>query len=231
MSIKKIAAVTGSARGIGNATAKALAEEGYLVILSDIREPEQAVDLINEFTACGYEVDYMKCNIADPQSRTAFFHEIHRKYGRLDVLVNNAGVAPKERLDVLETTTESFDFVLGTNLKGTFFMCQEAAKLLLQLKQSSPEDYKPRIVNISSCSAYGASLVQQDNGEICFPILPELHFASNIPQTENRCLITGRKDAGFSSFYHPVRPIPQRDCWFETVWADYEERTKGISQE
>ena len=67
MSIKKIAAVTGSARGIGNATAKALAEEGYLVILSDIREPEQAVDLINEFTACGYEVDYMKCNIADPK--------------------------------------------------------------------------------------------------------------------------------------------------------------------
>ena len=164
MSIKKIAAVTGSARGIGNATAKALAEEGYLVILSDIREPEQAVDLINEFTACGYEVDYMKCNIADPQSRTAFFHEIHRKYGRLDVLVNNAGVAPKERLDVLETTTESFDFVLGTNLKGTFFMCQEAAKLLLQLKQSSPEDYKPRIVNISSCSAYTSSV---NRGEYC----------------------------------------------------------------
>ena len=164
MSIKKIAAVTGSARGIGNATAKALAEEGYLVILSDIREPEQAVDLINEFTACGYEADYMKCNIADSQSRTAFFHEIHRKYGRLDVLVNNAGVAPKERLDVLETTAESFDFVLGTNLKGTFFMCQEAAKLLLQLKQSSPEDYKPRIVNISSCSAYTSSV---NRGEYC----------------------------------------------------------------
>ena len=86
-------------------------------------------------------------------------------------------------------------------------------------------------LSATRCGSYGASLVQQDNGEICFPILPELHFASNIPQTENRCLITGRKDAGFTSYYHPERPIPQRDCWFETVWADYEERTKGISQE
>lgn len=77
----------------------------------------------------------------------------------------------------------------------------------------------------------GAALVQQTDGKICFPILPELHFAPNIPQTENLCLITGRKDTGFLSFYHPVRPIPQRDCWFETVWADYEKRTKRALQE
>lgn len=164
MSIKKIAAVTGSARGIGNATAKALAEEGYLVILSDIREPDQATELIEEFTASGYETDYMKCNIGDPQDRADFFQKIQQKYGRLDVLVNNAGVAPKVRLDVLETTAESFDFVLGTNLKGTFFMCQEAAKLLIQLKQNSLADYKPRIVNISSCSAYTSST---SRGEYC----------------------------------------------------------------
>ncbi len=164
MSIKKIAAVTGSARGIGNATAKALAEEGYLVILSDIREPEQVTELIREFTTSGYEADYIKCDIADPQSRAAFFQKIQQKYGRLDVLVNNAGVAPKVRLDVLETTSESFDFVVGTNLKGTFFMCQEVAKLLLQLKQALPEDYKPRIINISSCSAYTSSV---NRGEYC----------------------------------------------------------------
>lgn len=164
MSIKKIAAVTGSARGIGNATAKALAEEGYLVILSDIREPAQATELIEKFTVSGYEADYMKCNIGDPQDRADFFQKIQQKYGRLDVLVNNAGVAPKVRLDVLETTAESFDFVVGTNLKGTFFMCQEAAKLLIQLKQTSLADYKPRIVNISSCSAYTSST---SRGEYC----------------------------------------------------------------
>ncbi|MEG0767628.1 MAG: SDR family oxidoreductase, partial [Clostridia bacterium] len=95
---------------------------------------------------------YIPCNVAEEAARARLIEATLMRYGRLDVMVNNAGVAPLQRMDVLETTEESFDRVLGVNLKGTFFLCQRAARAMIEgLSQALP-DYAPRIINISSVS-------------------------------------------------------------------------------
>lgn len=152
----KIAVVTGSTRGIGRGIAEALVHDGYQVVYSGTR----AVPNV-ELPAGAV---YIGCNIADSAQRKALFDQVMRRFGRLDVLVNNAGMAPRVRRDILDTTEESFDEVLGVNLKGTFFMCQAAAKLMLELKNRGLEAYAPRIINIGSMSAYTSST---SRGEYC----------------------------------------------------------------
>ena len=144
-----VAAVTGSTRGIGRAIADALAREGYTIVRSGTSPKDGA--------------GYIPCDISKAQDRERLFDEIDRRYGRLDLLVNNAGVAPLERLDLLQTTEESFRRVLDINLLGTFFLCQRAANYMLE-RQGTLTDYHPRIVNISSISAYTSST---SRGEYC----------------------------------------------------------------
>ena len=146
----QVAAVTGSTRGIGKAIADALTREGYTVVRSGTKPRDVT--------------DYIPCDISIAQDRERFFDEIYGRFGRLDVLVNNAGVAPLERLDLLQTTEESFRRVLDINFQGTFFMCQRAANCMLASQKNAPEDYRPRIINISSVSAYASSA---SRGEYC----------------------------------------------------------------
>lgn len=163
--MKKIAIVTGSRRGIGLGIIKALAKEGYYPIVSDVVSAEEAQPVLDDLKANGIEADYIKCDISKDEDRKNIFAKLVEKYGRVDVLVNNAGVAPRVRLDIMETTEESVDFLLNINLKGTFFMCQQAANLMVDLKKKGElEDYSPRIVNISSMSAYTSST---NRGEYC----------------------------------------------------------------
>ena len=150
----KIAFVTGSTRGIGRAIADRLHDRGYRVIYSGTR-PERPADL-------PADRDYIGCNIGDSEQRKAAFRYIEETYGSLDVLVNNAGVAPLVREDILNMTEESFDRVVGINLKGTMFMCQLAANMMLA--RPVTETYRPRIVNIGSISAYTSSTAR---GEYC----------------------------------------------------------------
>ncbi|MDO4740963.1 MAG: 3-ketoacyl-ACP reductase, partial [Eubacteriales bacterium] len=152
----KTALVTGSSRGIGRGIADLLLDSGYTVIYSGTRP--QRPDNLSE------DCDYIGCDISDSAQRKAAFDYVLGRYGRLDVLVNNAGVAPLVRADILETTEESFDRVLGINLKGTFFMCQAAANIMSAALQENLEDYTPRIVNIGSMSAYTSST---SRGEYC----------------------------------------------------------------
>lgn len=159
---KKIVLVTGSARGIGFGIAKVLGMSGYKVIMCATRD-ELPVDAKKILSDNKIDYDYQKCNITDKAEVEALYKHITEKYGCLDALVNNAGVAPEVRRDILEATEESFDRVIGINLKGTFFMCQKFANLMIKTKTTA-EDCNPRIVNISSCSAYASSVMR---GEYC----------------------------------------------------------------
>ena len=160
----KVAAVTGSRRGIGLSVLTELAKEGYIAVMSGVTQEEGALSSINSIKSRGFDAHYIRCDISSKTDREALINTIVQKFGRLDVLVNNAGVAPKSRLDILETTEESFDYVLDINLKGTFFMCQHAANTMIGLQKQGVTDYSPRIVNISSISAYTSST---NRGEYC----------------------------------------------------------------
>lgn len=155
--MKKIALVTGSARGIGLGIVRALKEDYFLVMSATRDEYEIPEDLKD----CAI---YLRCNIAYEEERKAIFEEIEKRFGRLDLLVNNAGVAPLVRQDILEATEESFDRVIGINMKGTYFMCQHGANFMIECLKKGLEDYSPRIVNISSMSAWTSSTAR---GEYC----------------------------------------------------------------
>jgi len=140
---KKIAVVTGASRGIGRAIADSLSEKGY--------------EVVRVSTSTG-----TVCDISSPADRARLLEEVVSKHGRVDLLVNNAGIAPKERLDILETTEESFRRVLGVNLEGNFFMCQLFANQMV--KQAEAGTSPGRIINISSISSYTSST---NRGEYC----------------------------------------------------------------
>jgi 3-oxoacyl-[acyl-carrier protein] reductase len=145
----RVAIVTGSRRGIGKGIAQKLSGEGYRVVTSGV-SPEG-------------DGTYIPCDIAAEADRRRLVEETLARFGRVDVLVNNAGVAPAVRADLLEMGEESFDRVLDVNLKGTFFLTQLVARRMIELK-GRMEDYQPRIVNVSSVSAYAAST---NRGEYC----------------------------------------------------------------
>lgn len=154
MSHPKIALVTGGRKGIGRGCADRLVAEGYFVIVTGRQETAELGDS---------RMAYLPCNQLDLEQVRTLVQKVFRQYGRVDLLVNNAGVAPKKRMDILDVDEESYDFVVDTNCKGTFFMCQSMAKAMLELKKREP-DYRPRIINLSSVSAYTASV---NRGEYC----------------------------------------------------------------
>lgn len=163
--MEKVAFITGSRRGIGLGIAKNLGNNGYHVIISDISPKEDVTDLLNELAELNIKADYIRCDISSEQARKTAVDELISRFGRVDLLVNNAGVAPAVRLDILETTVESFDRLININLKGTLFMCQSVANAMIALKEhNNIPDYTPRIVNISSMSAYTSST---SRGEYC----------------------------------------------------------------
>ncbi|MDR2175102.1 MAG: 3-ketoacyl-ACP reductase [Synergistaceae bacterium] len=167
---QKTVFVTGSSRGIGYGILKKFAENGYRTVMSGVSGEERAAEKLRVLRDAGFEVSYIRCDIANASDRAAALDEISKKYAPLDALVNNAGVAPLHRLNVLETTEESFGRVLGTNLKGTFFMTQLFANAMIEWKKREkpekafPDGYSPRIVNISSVSADVSST---NRGEYC----------------------------------------------------------------
>jgi len=163
MGDSKVAAITGAVRGIGNSIALQMAKEGYSIAIMDIFNEEEAEKNLCELRDLASCVLYYKGNLADSNDRESFAQSIIREFGRIDVLINNAGVAPKERLDIIETTQESYDYVMDINLKGTFFLTQIVAKeMIREIKEQ--KDRESVIINISSISEYTSS---PNRGEYC----------------------------------------------------------------
>jgi len=159
----KAALVTGAARGIGKAIGLELARRGFDVAVNDIVSPSHGETAIADFEGLAGRAVYVRADISRAEGRAALVERARQEFGRIDLLVNNAGIAPRKRLDLLEATEESFDEVLAINLKGPYFLTQLVARWMIELK-GSLSDYRPQIVNTSSISAYTSSPAR---GEYC----------------------------------------------------------------
>jgi len=159
----KTALVTGAGRGIGLGIAMALAQEGFDVAVMDIHPDKVVLPALTELRAQGIEVLYCRADVTDPEARAAALDAVRDRFGGLNVLVNNAGVAPRVRADILEATEESYEWVMGINLQGPYFLTQTAANWMIAQKQKDA-DFQGCIINISSISATVAS---PSRGEYC----------------------------------------------------------------
>jgi 3-oxoacyl-[acyl-carrier protein] reductase len=148
---KPTAIVTGASRGIGRGIAMELAKTHR--VLATYRGRLDAAESLRDATGC----EIFQCDVGNAADRQGLMAFAREKFGRLDLLVNNAGMAPRERRDILEATEESFDELISTNLKGPYFVTQQAARWMLE--QSSG-----RIVFVTSISSYTASV---NRGEYC----------------------------------------------------------------
>lgn len=137
--------VTGASRGIGRAIAIELAKTHNLI--GTYRDRRDAADQLREETGC----EIFQCDVGNREDREALMRFARERFGTLDVLVNNAGMAPRERRDILEATEESFDELISTNLKGPHFLTQAAARWMEGQGDG-------RIVFVTSISSYTASV-------------------------------------------------------------------------
>lgn len=161
-----VSLITGGSRGIGRGIALELARAGRHDLLINYAGNEAAAHecrkLCQEAAPHPIRVEIVQGDISQAEDRARMIDLLRREFGRLDLLVNNAGVAPSVRADLLEAGEESFDRVLGINLKGPYFLTQAAAPLMIE---TSPAGDLPRaVVSITSISAYTASV---NRGDYC----------------------------------------------------------------
>ena len=161
--MKPVALITGGSRGIGLGIAQALVKQGYRVAINGVRAADQVVEPLKQLNAVGGEAIYCQGNVGSADDRRKIMEDIKAKWGQLNLLVNNAGVAPKERKDILEADEQSFDWLMGINLKGPYFLTQQAANWMIEQKTKNSKD-SFSIINISSVSATIASV---NRGEYC----------------------------------------------------------------
>jgi 3-oxoacyl-[acyl-carrier protein] reductase len=159
----KVALVTGGTRGIGLGIATELAKTGYDLALNGMRAQADVQYIMDDLKQLGHDVIYCQADIGSPAAREQMLKTLKDHYGALHCLVNNAGVAPKARADILEATEDSFDFVIKTNLKGPYFLTQAVANWMVQQKQTVP-DLDACVVNITSISSDLASI---NRGDYC----------------------------------------------------------------
>ena len=157
MNNKPVAVITGASRGIGKSVAIALASEGYdIAAIARSVDSEGMENLCPEVEKRGAQFFPVGLDISCTSCQKEVVANILDRYGRIDVLINNAGVAPLQRDEVLEMTEESYDRVMNINLKGPVFFAQKIAKEMIWLKQQI-EGYKPVIVFVTSVSAVRSS--------------------------------------------------------------------------
>lgn len=166
ISSRPVSLVTGAGRGIGRGIALELAKLGHAVIVNyagNATTAEECVELVRQ---AGGEGLTAQADISSSEDRDRLVQKVLAAYGRVDLLVNNAGVAPAARVDLLNAAEESFDRLISINLKGPFFLTQRVAtEMIEQVRSGNVGAFgPPRIVIISSISAYTASV---DRGDYC----------------------------------------------------------------
>lgn len=160
----KIALITGGSRGIGFGIASALAAEKWDIIINGVRPIEDVAQPLEELRQKGVRVGYARGDIGSKAGRDNIVSAAREfAQGSINLLVNNAGVAPKVRADLLETSEESYDYVIDTNLKGVFFLTQAFARDMVEAR-TARADFAATIVNITSISA---TVVSINRGEYC----------------------------------------------------------------
>jgi len=159
----KVALITGAARGIGFGIAMKFASEGCDIVIADIQDEEKVENNLKKISNFGRKILYCKSDISSSKDRSELINKIREHFGKLNILVNNAGVAPAVRADILEASEESYERVMKINLQGPYFLTQLVAKYFIEQKKMN-SDFSASIINISSISAETASV---SRGEYC----------------------------------------------------------------
>lgn len=157
----RVALVTGGGRGIGLGISRRLAAEGWRLAICGVRTEDAAQPALADLRGMGADVAYFQADIAKSADHGRLIDGVRQRFGALHALVNNAGVAPLERADILEAGEDSFDRVLGINLRGPYFLTQRAARLMADQAKSDP-DFRGAVVFVTSISATVASVSRGD---------------------------------------------------------------------
>lgn len=160
---KRVALITGGTRGIGFGVATALGQEGFNLCVCGLRPREAAEESLEKLRATGAEVLYVRADIGSKSERAGLLQVIKTHYGILHVLVNNAGVAPEVRADILEATEESFERLMRINLQGPYFLTQAAANWMIHQRQID-STFSGCVINVTSISA---EVVSVSRGDYC----------------------------------------------------------------
>lgn len=161
--MRRVALITGGGRGIGFGIAQSLAKEEYDLAICGRRDEKELDGPLKSLRESGSQVLYVKADVSEAESRERLAAGVLSRYGRVDVLVNNSGVAPKKRQDILKTTEDSFEWVLKVNLQGPYFLTQAIANQMIKQKALDP-DFSGCVINITSISSTVAS---PNRGEYC----------------------------------------------------------------
>jgi 3-oxoacyl-[acyl-carrier protein] reductase len=160
---KQVALVTGAGRGIGRGIAEALTGRGWAVVINYRGNQVAATETLESILQTDGTAIAVQADISNTQDRAQLVDQILATYGRIDLLVNNAGMGPRQRRDLLEMTEESYDEVMAVNLKGPVFLTQLVALKMISLLDAQII-HSPKVININSISAYTSST---NRGEYC----------------------------------------------------------------
>lgn len=161
--MSKVAIVTGGSRGIGRGIVLGLATQGWAVAVNYRGNAAAAEETAQMAAQIGGEALIVQADIGAAGDRERLVQETLARFGRIDLLVNNAGMAPRVRMDILQTSEESYDEVMDVNLKGPFFLTQRVVNAMIA-QTSDTAETRPSIINIGSISAYTSS---PNRGEYC----------------------------------------------------------------
>lgn len=160
--MSKVALITGGARGIGLGIARTLTQSGWSLMLNGVRSQDKVAEVLNEFDNAGCKVAYCAADIGNSDDRGKLVEATKQQFGRLDALINNAGITSPGRKDILEAEEEAFDKVIDINLKGPFFLTKLTAPLIIESQESA--DVRGSVIFVSSISA---EFVSVNRGDYC----------------------------------------------------------------